>query len=179
MTRANDLARNAPEPSVRGCARRSPSRSLALSTANSVLGLRLDRPAGVTQVAPRFFAYRAAYVFGKSGQRLTGRAAAAFKGALVRVKRRQYKGVPHRIGREVGETGRFEERPQFWGFGKREGAGDRLGQARYVPRDHDVDLMIIRALDHGIDRNRRAPAAAQYMPSTPRTRNGDAGGTYL
>ena len=86
MSRAGDLARSAPEPAVPGCVRRSPSRSLALSTANSVLGFRLDRPAGVTQVTPRFFAYRAAYVFGKSGQRLTGRAAAAFKGAVIRVK---------------------------------------------------------------------------------------------
>jgi len=41
--------------------------------------------------------------------------------------------VLHRIGREVDETGRIEERPQFWGFGKREGAGDSVGQARCVP----------------------------------------------
>ena len=63
-TMTGDLARSAPEPAVPGCVRRSPSRSLALSTANSVLGFGFDRPAGVTQVAPRFFAYRAAYVVG-------------------------------------------------------------------------------------------------------------------
>ena len=39
----------------------------------SVLSFRLDRPAGVPQVAPRFFADRATYVLGKAGERLTGR----------------------------------------------------------------------------------------------------------
>ena len=46
--------------------------------------------------------------------------------------------------------------------GERESAGDRLGQARYVARDHDVNLMVIRALDYGIDRDGRAPAGTQH-----------------
>src|SRR5205085_7197723 len=68
-----------------GCVERS-SRSLALSTCNPVLGFRLDRSAGVTQVAPRLFAYRTACVLGKADQRLTGRATAAFKGPVIGVE---------------------------------------------------------------------------------------------
>ena len=93
-------------------------------TGNSVLGFRFDRPANVAQVATRPFAYRPADVLGKSNQRLTGRAAAALKGAVIGVERRQLKGVPYRIGREVGKTRLVEERPQFRRFGQREGAGD-------------------------------------------------------
>src|SRR5436305_13573996 len=96
MTCAGDLSRTAPEPAAPGCVRRVSLTFLAAVHCQFGSRLPVDRPAGVTQIAPCFFAYRAPYVFGKSGQRLTGRAAAAFKGAVIRVKRRQHKGVPHR-----------------------------------------------------------------------------------
>ena len=64
----------------------SASRSLTQSTGNSVLGFRFDWPASVAQAATRLFAYRPADVFGKSNQRLTGRAAAAFKGVVIGVE---------------------------------------------------------------------------------------------
>src|SRR5579862_6846884 len=65
--------RPAPIAAVRPCVIRPASRSLALSTGNSVLGFRLDRSSGVAQIAPRLFAYGAADFLGKSDQRLTGR----------------------------------------------------------------------------------------------------------
>ena len=91
------------------CGGRSLIALLAPAAGNSVLRFRLDWPAGVSQVASHFFAYGAAYFLGECGQRLTGGTATAFKGTIVGVERRQHKGVPHRIGFEVGEASLIEE----------------------------------------------------------------------
>src|SRR5262245_3941660 len=79
---------------LRSCVKRPVSRSSAPTTGNSVLGLRFDRPSSIAQIAPRLFAHGASDVFGKSNQRLTGRAAAALKGAVIGVEGRQQKGMP-------------------------------------------------------------------------------------
>ena len=71
------------KPWYRGCSLTARS---APAAGNSVLRFHPDWPASVNQVAPRLFAYGAAYFLGKCGQRLTGGTPTAFKRTVVRVE---------------------------------------------------------------------------------------------
>src|SRR5262249_57115894 len=65
---------------------RAPRRRLAPATGDSVLGLDLDWPARVAEVAPHFVAYSSTKFVRQGCQRLPGRSAAAFKRAVIRVE---------------------------------------------------------------------------------------------
>jgi len=70
--------------------------------------------------------------------------------------------VSHRIGLKVSEASLIEKQAEFCSCTERESTSNGFSQARYKSRDHGVDLMIIGALYHSIDRNRRAPSGTQH-----------------
>src|SRR5260370_11804490 len=66
------------------------------------------------------------------------------------------------MGLDVREASLIEKRPESRRFAERESAGDGLGQTWHMSCDDYVDLVVIRALDDGIHRDRYATAGAKH-----------------
>src|SRR5271170_1657266 len=66
------------------------------------------------------------------------------------------------MGFDVREASRIEERPQPRRLAERESARDGLGQTWHMSRYDDVDLVVVRALDDGVDRDGHATAGAKH-----------------
>src|SRR5262249_26334386 len=81
----------------------------APATGDSVLGLDLDWPARVAEVTPHFVAHSSTKFVRQGRQCLAGGSAAAFKRAVIRIERRQHKGVRHSTCLDLRETGLTEQ----------------------------------------------------------------------
>src|SRR5260370_36192461 len=66
------------------------------------------------------------------------------------------------MGLDVREASLIKEKSESRRFAERESASDGLGQTWHMSRYDYVDLVVIRALDHGIHRDGNATAGAKH-----------------
>ena len=110
---------------------------LALAAGGPDLHLDIYGPANVADCVADLLPYRALRRLGQRQQRLTGRATAALKGAIVRIEGWQHEAVLLNPSLDGKETSFDEEQFQALGVSEREGPGGGLRQGWHVLRQND------------------------------------------
>jgi hypothetical protein len=93
---------------------------------------------------------------------LAGGCTATLEGAIIGVEGWQHKSVLLSEGLEIHEPGLTEQRLKSSLVAECEKLCDSFSQARFMPRDDNVDPKIIRTLRCDLDRDRCPPALAQH-----------------